>query len=141
MTERIRNWLNTTKGRIFSGLVVCVMFALVARQIFAGLSSPLDEFGKNTYICSETGKVFVRSPTEGEMSPVKSPHSGQNTGFIAEFCGWNADGTVKEGDPTPVLLNIYKGIKEPTYCPDCNRRVVAMNRPALKGDPAPPLKK
>jgi len=70
--------------------------------------------------------------------PVLAP-SGKNTGYEAELCYWTKDGKPKE-TPTPVLLNIYKGIKGPTFCPDCGRLVVGHNPPAMEGAKPPPTK-
>jgi hypothetical protein len=79
-----------------------------------------------TFICSETGKTFQHEIEVGETFPVKSPHSGKNTGFPAEPCYWTKDAKPKD-DPSWVLLNSNKGQPEPTFCPDCGRLVVPLN--------------
>ena len=90
-------------------------------------------------MCSETGKSFELSVDANTRVPVRSPYSGKNTGYPAEFCYWTKEGKLKK-DPTFVLLNSYQGIKDPTFCPDCGRLVVAQNPPGIPGDMAPPTK-
>lgn len=89
------------------------------------------------FICAETGKPFEHELTAGETYPVKSPHSGKETGYPAELCYWAKDGTVKS-KPTAVLLNEYKGARAPTFCPDCGRLVVGHNPHPQPGATPPP---
>ena len=91
------------------------------------------------YICSETGKSFhvSLSDLDGKTVPIYSPYSHKNTGYPAELCYWNADGTPKK-DPTPVLLNSDIGKPEPTFCPDCGRLVVGHNPMPVPGRQPPP---
>ena len=63
------------------------------------------------------------------MTPVKSPHSGKETGYEPERCYWTADGKPKP-EPTYVLLNAAVGKPGPTFCQDCKRLVVGLNPPA-----------
>lgn len=90
------------------------------------------------FICAETGKSFRHAVSPGEVTPVRSPHSGENTGYPAELCYWTAGGAVKE-EPTAVLLHAYLGREGPTFCPDCNRLVVGHNPRPAAGAAPPPL--
>lgn len=90
------------------------------------------------FVCTETKKAFQLDLQIGMTIPVKSPYSGKETGYPAELCYWNEDGSIRK-EPTPVLLNRYLGDKSPTYCPDCGRLVVLRNPPPEAGK-APPKK-
>ena len=92
-------------------------------------------------LCRRQASVLAAQPLEvgkhrGDKIPVKAP-SGKNSGYLAEFCYWNKDGTAKK-EPTPVLLNRYKGKPDPTFCPDCGRLVTAFNPPPRPGVKPPP---
>ena len=91
------------------------------------------------FICGETGEPFAHEVEHGESIPVRSPHSGKDTGFPAERCYWTADGTIKD-EPTAVLLNEYAGTSGATFCRDCNRLVVGHNPRPEPGDAAPPTR-
>jgi hypothetical protein len=91
------------------------------------------------FVCSKTGKSFSHSVEKGEAIPVYSKYSGENTGFPAEMCFWKADGSIRAGG-VPVLLNQYKGLGEPTFCPECGRLVVGHNPPADPTRKPPPTK-
>jgi hypothetical protein len=97
----------------------------------AGLASD------RVYMCTQTGKSYRHELTIGEKLPVYSPHSDRNTGYPAELCYWTTDGKISQ-EPTPVLLNSYKGEKEPTFCPTCSRLVVGLNPPPEPGSRPPP---
>ena len=89
------------------------------------------------FICAETGKPFEYTIKRGDTLPVKSPHSGKNTGWEAEKCFWTADGKFKS-EPTYVLLNEHSGKPGATFCPDCGRLVVRFNPPPTAGATPPP---
>jgi hypothetical protein len=89
------------------------------------------------YICAETGQTFHYSLKLGDTIPVMSPYTGRNTGYPAELCYWTKDGGTST-DPTPVLLNGYKGLPGPTFCPVCGRLVVGHNPAPGPGVKPPP---
>ena len=91
-----------------------------------------------TFVCSQTGKPFEYTLKVGDQVPVKSPHSGKNTGYPAELCYWTKGGQIK-AQPTPVLLKMHTGERGPTFCPECDRLVVGHNPRPNPGDNAPPL--
>jgi hypothetical protein len=92
----------------------------------------------HTFVDAATGKPYSYELQIGSTVPAPAP-SGGKTGYPAEACFWNKDGSPKK-DPTFVLLNLYKGNNEPTFCPDCGRLVVGHNpRPGPTGH-APPTK-
>ena len=93
---------------------------------------------ERTFIDASTGKPYAYELTIGATIPAKAP-SGGNTGYPAEACYWNKDGTPKK-QPTFVLLNLYKGSKDPTFCPDCGRLVVGHNPPPGPDVRPPPTK-
>jgi hypothetical protein len=88
------------------------------------------------FVDSTTGKGFPHELVLGETIPVDAP-SGGKTGYPAELCYWNKDGTIKS-DPTPVLLNEMIGKSGPTFCPDCGRLVVPHNPYPVPGSRPPP---
>ena len=89
------------------------------------------------FICAETKKPFSIELTADMKIPCDSPHSGKPTGYPAEMCYWTKDGKTKE-DPTPVLMNGYVNLPEPTYCPDCGRMVTVRNPYPEPGSRPPP---
>lgn len=124
----VQSFLRTRGGRIASGaLCVAALIALfIAVRSAFGPNELADRSRHRVYICSETGKSFEVVLEPGMSIPVRSPFSNKDTGFPAELCYWNADGTIRQ-KPTPVLLNSLIGKKGPTFCPDCGRLVVGHN--------------
>lgn len=139
--ERIRNWTQSTGGRVACvaiGVAGVVALAFALRSYFGDSAAASASSGR-VFVCAETGKPFSYTLVRGDTVPVTSPHSKKNTGFPAEMCSWTADGQVRS-EPIPVLLEEYRGRKEPTFCPDCGRRVVVRNPPAMPGAKAPATK-
>jgi hypothetical protein len=89
------------------------------------------------FMNAETGYVFHAKLKPDMTIPVVCPDTGKATGYMPETCYWTKDGHVKD-DPTYVLLNMYKGVSGPTFCPDCGRLVVLHNPPAVEGRRPPP---
>jgi hypothetical protein len=85
------------------------------------------EVNEQTWIDLD-GLAFAHTLKPFDDTPVTGPTG--KPAFRAELCYWTRDGKVKE-TPTPVLLNKYRNLPEPTYCPDCGRLVVLLNPPPL----------
>jgi hypothetical protein len=137
--EGTKTFLATARGRA-TAIALCVLaIALLAWMLrsYFGPSDAVRRANTRTFICSETGKVFEVTIKEGMTIPIHSKYSGKDTGWPAEFCYWNADGSTRK-DPTPVLLRLYKGQKDPTFCPDCGRLVVGHNPMPMAGMKPPP---
>ena len=135
----VRAFMDSAAGKAVAAAAVLVAAAAVYLSFRAnfGQSSAAAMSRERTFICAQANEPFEYTLAVGDRIPVKSPHSGQNTGYPAELCYWTADGRVKE-EPTPVLLRSHVGEKGPTFCPDCGRLVVGHNpRPDL-GDTNPP---
>ena len=135
----LRELLDSKSGKVAASVIALagVVACLAAARSFFGSNSAEAASRDRLFICSETGKTFHYTLQKGDPIPVPSPASKKNTGYPAELCFWTKEGTVKE-DPTPVLLNQYKGDRSPTFCPDCGRLVVAHNpapRPGMKPPP------
>jgi hypothetical protein len=94
-----------------------------------GAAGPGADTSLRWFVCSETRKPFQKRIELDMTIPVVSPHSGKETGYPAELCFWNKDGTARTSDPTPVLLETYAGGNGPTFCPECNRLVIGHNPP------------
>ncbi len=124
---------------IFGALLVVALGLTVYFIAGAATGEAPNDAYSTVYICSETGKTFRHTNQMGEEIPILSPYSGQNTGYVAERCYWNADGTIKK-KPTYVLLNSDLPGKEnePTFCPDCGRLVVGHNPAPDPNNPHPP---
>ena len=129
-------FFQTQKGRVVVGAAIVGVVALLF-WVLGGRSPGAAASADRTYICSKTGKVFKVTLKPGMEIPVKSPYSGEMTGYPAEECFWNADGTTRK-EPSFVLVRKYLGEKEETFCPDCGRRVVPHNPAPVEGRPAPP---
>lgn len=136
--DKLREFLKTPAGMVCG--VVLALGALAA-AFFAvrgalGAGEAADYSRQRVYICSETGKSFRIELKAGIVEPVKSPHSGKNTGYPAESCYWARDGTIKS-EPTYVFVKEYAGIREPSFCPECGRLVVRRNPAPVAGKPPP----
>lgn len=100
-------------------------------------ASALEEDSRNrVYIDVESNRTFGHRLSVGDRIPLDSPFTGRATGYPAERCFWTAEGKVKR-EPTYVLLNLYRGVEGPTFCPDCGRLVVVHN-PFPDARSAPP---
>jgi len=120
----VREFLQGPKGQFVAGGFAVLAAATAAYSIFANVGSPVDEQNTRVFVDAETLKPF-KVNLRGATIPALAP-SGKKTGYPAELCYWTADGKTKT-EPTPVLLNEYKGSNAPTYCPDCGRLVVGQN--------------
>ena len=126
-------WIREKLGLGGAAAICVVALAIAAYAAFSRKDEAAEAASKRVFICSETMKTFEYTLKEGDSFPVKSPHSGKETGWPTERCYWTRDGGVKR-QPTYVLLNKYLGKEGPTICPDCGRKVVPRN-------PMPPRSK
>ena len=136
----VQNFLATGPGRVAAAALVLIglgAVAFAAMRVF-GPSAAARTSRERTFICAETKKPFDYTIKAGDMIPVRSPHSGKNTGYPAEICSWTQDGKV--GKETVVLLNSHLGSSEPTFCPDCGRLVVGHNPLADTSRKPPPTR-
>jgi hypothetical protein len=136
---RARDWANSPTGRVVvagAALVAAGVVFLIARS-YLSVSDAARVSADRQFICAETGKPFDHTLVRGETIPLLSPHSGKKTGYPAELCYWTRDGGTRP-DPVPVLLELYRGGRGPTYCPDCGRRVVGHNPYPQPGAKPPP---
>lgn len=114
-------------GLVFAAILFGIAGFLVHKTLFTA-ERPTPEPVPVTFMCSETGKVFEHSMTEGEHWPVDSPYTGKKTGYPVERCYWTPDGK-RKAMPTFVILNEHLGKPGDTICPDCKRVVVGHNPP------------
>lgn len=119
------------KALTITATVVFAMAIVVAWYMLGGKSAA-DEANVRVFMCSETGKTFEHKISEGEIEPIKSPHTGRETGYSPEACYWTkgADGKWKaKVKPTYVILKktLNPDTREKTYCPDCGREVRGHN--------------
>ena len=136
--QAVRDFLETPAGKavgIGLAVVAGLLFWFSLRKNLVNEAAALSK--DRVMMCSETGKSFKAELGEGSRIPVKSPHSGKNTGYPAEFCYWTKDGQIKQ-EPTLVLLNQHAGKKPPTFCPDCGRLVTPLNPIPSTGMRPPP---
>ena len=136
-----RDFLRSQGGRwagVAFAVVAAVALVLVLYRSF-GDSEAAASSRDRVFVCATTGKSFRHEVSPGEVTPVRSPHTGENTGYPAELCYWTAEGAVKD-EPTAVLLNDYAGLAGPTFCPECQRLVVGHNPRPEPGDKPPVLK-
>ena len=136
----LREFFNTTAGKVTAVAIVVVALGLMAVQSYRGLG-PADAARASRdrmFICSETGKSFGLELEAGMHIPVHSSYSAKQTGYPAELCFWTKDGKTKT-EPTLVLLNSWTGKPGPTFCPDCGRLVISRNPPpGVDAKPPPP---
>ncbi len=139
MLPGAREFFRTSAGK---GVAVALSVVAVVAFFFSvrtnlGDSEAAANSKNRLFICAETGKTFYKELEIGMQIPVESPHSGKATGHEAEMCYWTKDGQIKT-DATPVLLNMHVGKAEPTFCPDCGRRVTPLNPAPSAGQRPPP---
>lgn len=139
MMAGVREFLQTKAGAGVGIVLAIAAVGLVVWSVSSNLgdSAAAANARERVFICAETSKPFNHELVVGESIPVKSPHSGKNTGYPAELCYWTADGGVKD-EPTAVLMNNLAGKPGRTYCPDCKRLVVGFNPRAMPGMKPPP---
>lgn len=138
--ERFREFMSSGAGKaVAGGVIALALFALLLsiRSTFRQ-SRAAEESRERLFICSQTLKTFDFELNRGATIPAISPYTGQPTGYPAELCYWTRDGGSKS-TPTPVCLNAYRGIREPTFCPDCGRLVIGHNPVPSAGAAPPPL--
>ena len=138
----VREYLQSRGGKTVTVAIFSLGVILAGYSLWSnlGVSSESADLNDPVFICSETGKSFHKKLEIGLTNPVYSPYSKKNTGYPAEYCFWTKDGKAKDS-PTIVLLNRYKGLDKPTFCPDCGRLVVLHNPPAREGAKPPPTEK
>jgi hypothetical protein len=135
----IREFLRGTGGRKVTVFVLIIGLGAAGWSIWNNMSADQSTQDANSpiFIDSETGKSFHVKMELGMQIPVKSPDTGNMTGYPAELCYWTKDGQIKD-QPTPVLLNSFIGKTGPTFCPDCGRLVVPHNPVPQAGSRPPP---
>jgi hypothetical protein len=135
----IREFLNSSAGKAVSIGFILVAIGVIFFSIRGTFgASDIQNFANTrTFICAETLKPYQYELTANSKIPAPSPFSGKNTGYPAEMCYWTKDGKPKK-EPTPVLLNTWRKLPEPTFCPDCGRLVVVRNPEARPGGKPPP---
>jgi hypothetical protein len=133
------NFLRTPRGKVvgIAATSLAVIVGIIALYSFFGTSKAARVANHRLFICSETGKTFEADLKIGTTIPTHSPHSGKDTGWPAELCYWNKDGTTRK-EPTAVLLKSYLGERGPTFCKDCGRLVVGHNPMPAEGMRPPP---
>lgn len=122
-------WLAALISAAALGALVWIAFAWLGPDEGQRLSA------QRMFIDATTGQPFMHRLSADEAIPVVAPTGGR-TGFPAEPCYWTVDGKAKP-QPTWVLIGLWKGSREPTFCPDCGRLVVGHN-PAPRAGQAPP---
>jgi hypothetical protein len=131
----------TPLGKAALGIVLLGTLLLAIYQLsgFFGPSTVAQNINRRWLICTETEKPYQVDLASIREFPAHSPFSGKDTGQPAELCFWTADGQPKK-NPTPVLLNSYRNLSGPTFCPDCGRLVVERNPGADPGANPPPTR-
>ncbi len=139
MMQRIREFLESNAGKALSAGLIVVALGLVVWSVKANFGqSDAEALSSNRiFIDSVTGATFDHEVSLGDKMTITSPAG--NPGYPAEFCFWNADGSIRT-KPFPVLVNAYVNKPGPTFCPDCGRLVIPHNPMAAKGDKPPPTK-
>ncbi len=135
----MREFLRGPAGRALIVGFLVASLAAVGWSIWSNVrpDDSIVDANSPLFIDATNGKTFHLKLEPGMTYPVISPYSGQATGYKAELCYWNKDGTIKT-DPTPVLLNSDIGKPGPTFCPDCGRLVVSHNPVPRPGMNPPP---
>jgi hypothetical protein len=133
-----RAFIRIGGGKLAAGMLMCagvLALGLMWRAHFPSSAAGRASAGR-MFICSETGKAFRHTLREGQSIPVRSPHSGRQTGYEADTCYWTREGSISD-EPRYVYVAGRWGGSGPTFCPDCGRLVRPLN-PAPRPGAAPP---
>jgi len=131
---RMEDESSSRRQKILLGAAVGIfVIAGIVAWLLIGGDSPARRASDRIFVCSETGKPFEYTIKPGDVEPVYSPHSKQNTGYQAEPCYWTKgpDGEWKAKlEPTWVLVKkrVDPETTEKTYCPDCGHEVTIHNQ-------------
>jgi hypothetical protein len=136
----MRDFMASTSGKVLSIAVVGVAALVAAVLVWRSFGAPSEIVDANTrlFVDVKTGKPFRRELKTGMRYPIDAP-SGEKTGYPAEACLWNADGSERK-EPFAVVLNSELGKPEPTFCTDCGRLVIPHNPAPGPGIKPPPKK-
>jgi hypothetical protein len=131
---------STNLRKVLTIGITAIAIVIAGWFIWRAFSTPSYVVNANTrwFVDTETGKPFQDELKAGTRLPIRAP-SGKQSGYLAELCYWNADGSHRK-EPSKVVLNSSLGKPEPTFCPDCGRLVVGHN-PAPGPNSKPPPKK
>jgi hypothetical protein len=138
-SQGVREFLNSNAGKGVTIAFILIALGVVFFSIKGSFgSSEIQNFANTrTFICAETLKPYQYELTATSKIPAPSPFSGKNTGYPAEMCYWTKEGKIRP-TPYPVLLNSYRKLPEPTFCPDCGRLVTVRNPAPQSGAKPPP---
>ena len=137
--ERLREFLKGGAGKVLAAVVVAVGLVAIVMQVRRLTTSEGERLSANRmFVDAETGEAFEYNLSGNAEIPAPAP-SGKKTGYPAEACYWTKDGQAKP-EPTWVLINMWKGSNEPTFCRDCGRLVVGHNPAPGPGVSPPPTK-
>src|SRR5688572_26256265 len=126
MIDRLREFFKTPVGMAIAAVSVAIGLFFAIGAIRGFVTTEAENLSANRmFIDSKTGEPYPIELEVGMPMPAPAP-SGGNTGYPSEKCYWTKDGKTKK-EPTYVLLNVYLGQKDPTFCPDCGRLVVSHN--------------
>jgi hypothetical protein len=135
-----REFLRSRNGQIAGMVLLVIGIALGAYSVWSnvGPSTAAAISNDRIFVDAKTGQAFHHTLSLDDRYPIKAP-SGGNTGYPAELCYWNKDGTPKKPgeEPTAVLMNSWLNKSGPTFCPECGRLVV-MHNPAPEPGMRPP---
>jgi hypothetical protein len=139
MLEKLREFLKGGAGKAAAAAVGVIGIVAIFVSMRGVMTSEGEELSANRmFVDAETGKPFAYKLSGNAEIPAPAP-SGKKTGYPAEKCFWTKDGKAKD-EPTYVLLNMWRGSSEPTFCPDCGRLVVGHNPTPAPGVRPPPTK-
>jgi hypothetical protein len=124
----VREFLQTGPGRLLSLGVILIGLSLAVYEIWANVrpAQAVSDSHERWFVNIETGKAFQADVQVGQSNILVCPDTGKQTGYPAELCYWNVDGSVKQV-PDKVVLNRTLGKPGPTFCPYCHRLVVGHN--------------
>src|SRR5690606_37287792 len=113
-----RDFFDTRAGKAVAVAVVLagVLLVYLAARRTLGPSEIAAMSRDRLFVCVETGRTFRHRIEPGMAIPVRSPYTGQATGYEAEeMCLWTRDGGTR-AEPTWVVLNKTLGKSGPTFC-------------------------
>ena len=120
LSERVRHFFATPAGKATLGALVLGALAFGGYRFFGAVGSGGAEWPRIRVMDPETRDLRWQEVKPGERMPYVNPKTGERTMYVVEYCFDNACGP---NGGTPVVLNNYLNIDEPTTCPECSAEV------------------
>src|SRR5688572_26366206 len=110
MIDRLREFFKSPAGMAIAAVLVAIGLFFAVGAIRGFITTEAESLSSDRmFVDVKTNEPFSMDLEVGMKIPVKAP-SGGETGYPAEICEWNKDGS-KRSEPFYVALNTWQGKK------------------------------